>query len=103
MSEKKEAILQAEKDARELVNNLKALKEKVESFSVAKNELEKTNTNLLSFIEDTKTLAEDNRKIISTINKIGSANIFKKIKLNSILIIVGFVIVIILQVLNFII
>lgn len=108
MATKQQEILQVEKDAKELVNNLKVLHEKVGSYQSAKEELDKTNSNLLSFIEKTESLSEKSHKIIEIINKIGSGKIFEKLELlennskrNFIIITVGLGAIIALQVLFF--
>lgn len=109
MVTKQEEILQVEEDAKNLVKNLKSLYEEVGSYKQAKEELNETNSNLLSFIDDTKKLSLESHKIIDTINKIGSGKIFeelnslkKKNKNNFIFLIIGFSIILILQILNII-
>ncbi len=81
MSTKQEEIIQLEKDARELVENIKILHKNIGSYQGAKDELEKTNANLADFIKGTRAMAEKSHKIIEAINEIGSAKIFDKLDL----------------------
>lgn len=75
-----EKIVQLEKDANELVNNLDLLYKKAGSYNTAKDELQKTNTELVKLIQETKTLGEESHKIIAKINEIGSGQIFKQLE-----------------------
>lgn len=72
-----ENFTKVEERAQELVNNLEQLRQQVGSYHDAKDELEKTNTNLLSFIEATQKLSEESHQVIQTINEIGSHKIFE--------------------------
>lgn len=72
-----EKIIQLEKEANKLVNNLELLYKKAGSYNTAKDELLKTNAELIKLIQETKTLGEESHKIIAKINEIGSVQIFK--------------------------
>ena len=75
-----EKIVQLEKDANKLVYNLELLYKKAGSYNTAKDELQKTNTELVKLIQETKILGEESHKIIAKINEIGSGQIFKQLE-----------------------
>ena len=75
-----EKIVQLEKDANKLVYNLELLYKKAGSYNTAKEELQKTNAELVSMINETKKLSEESHKIITKINEIGSGQIFKQLE-----------------------
>jgi ElaB/YqjD/DUF883 family membrane-anchored ribosome-binding protein len=74
-----EKITQLENDANRLVQNLELLYQKAGSYNVAKDELQKTNLELVQLIEQTKSLGEESHNIISKINEIGSSKIFNQL------------------------
>ncbi|MFH1535054.1 MAG: hypothetical protein ABIF80_03650 [Patescibacteria group bacterium] len=105
MGTKQQELLQIEKEARELTTNLKSLHEKVGSYQNAKDELDKTNTNLAVFIKSTESLTHKSHELINTINEIGASKIFEKLdilekksKLNFLLTVGGVGVILVLQV-----
>ena len=80
MATTQEKISQLEQDASQLVTNLEELHKKAGDYNTAKDELQKTNSELIQLIKETKTLSEESHKIISIINEIGSAKIFNKLE-----------------------
>ena len=79
MLTKQEEIAQIERDAKELVANLKVLHEKVGSYQKAKETLEEISESLAGLIEETQALAKESHSIIKAINEIGSGGIFEKL------------------------
>ena len=79
MLTKQEEIAQIEKDAKELVANLKVLHDKIGSYQTAKETLEETSMSLTSLVEETQSLAKESHKIIQAINEIGSGGIFERL------------------------
>ena len=75
-----EKITQLENDASKLVQNLELLYQKAGSYNAAKDELQKTNLELVQLIKQTKSLSEESYKIISKINEIGSSKIFNQLE-----------------------
>lgn len=93
---KQKEFLDVEETAQKLTKNLEALHEQVGSYKTAREELEKTRENLSKLIEKTRLLAERTYETIKRINEIGAANILDRIKLNFIISIVGFAVLLIL-------
>ena len=75
-----EKIARLDKDASKLVSNLDLLYKKAGSYNAAKDELQKTNAELVSLINETKKLSEESHKIIAKINEIRSVQIFKQLE-----------------------
>ncbi|WP_448509994.1 hypothetical protein [Immundisolibacter sp.] len=75
-----EKIVQLEKDANKLVNNLELLYKKAGSYNAAKEELQKTNAELVILINETMKLSQESHTIITKINEIGSSQIFKQLE-----------------------
>lgn len=80
MLTKQEEIAQIERDAKELVANLRVLHEKVGSYQRAKEALEETSESLVELIEETQALARESHTVIRTINEIGSGGIFERLE-----------------------
>ena len=80
MDERQKHILTLEQDASRLVDELGALKQEVSSYKAATNELDKAQTALAGFLEQTQNLTQQTHKLIETVNAIGSAKIFEKLE-----------------------
>lgn len=80
MDDRQKQILMLEQDASRLVDELGALKREVSSYRTATGELNKAQTALASFLEQTQKLTQQTHKLIGTINEIGSAKIFKQLE-----------------------
>ena len=112
MPDRQQHIVQLEKDANLLVEEIKNLKKEVTSYRMAAGELTKTRESLIAFLEETQKLTQQSHKLLATLNEIGTARIFEelhaikdtaesnrhKAKAANVLIIVGTVTVVILQI-----
>jgi len=79
MTISKEKLSRIEKDAEQLINNLGILKEKIGSYSVAKETLEKTKNELTELIDETRNLIVASHEIVKETKKIGAIEISKQL------------------------
>jgi len=87
MAISKEQMSRLEKDANQLIQNLKLLYDKAGSFNTAKESLNETNKNLQQFISVTGKLSEQAHTIIQNLGEIGVIKISEQ--LDSILSLTG--------------
>src|SRR2546426_2756261 len=80
MEDRQKNILKLEQDASRLVDELGALKREVSSYRIATDELDKVRTFLAGFLAKTQNLTQQKHKLITTINEIGSAKIFTQLE-----------------------
>jgi predicted nuclease with TOPRIM domain len=83
MPTKQEEMSKLEKDANELVNNIKSLDVAVRSYKTAKESLEDIKSKLENFIDSTNELSHKSHQVINKLIDIGSAELENQ--LNSIL------------------
>lgn len=102
MSEVQKEISELEENAKTLVNNLNELRKQAGSYNNAKDELEKTNTHLITLIETTQKLAEETHRVVQVINEIGSGKIFIILKRQQNILLIGFMIIVILEIIQLI-
>jgi len=72
-------LLQIERDAVELKNNLAELHRQAGSYASAKTTLEQTNERLVTFITKTEALAEETHRLVKVTSEIGSARLQEQI------------------------
>jgi len=75
MATTQEKIQLLEKDANNLVTNLKELYTQIGKYKEAKDALNKVSNSLQSFINETKILSQEAHSIITRLNEIGASNI----------------------------
>lgn len=98
--DKQKEFLDIEETAQKLTKNLETLYEQVGSYKTAREELEKTREDLSKFIEKTRLLSEGVYETIRRINEIGAAKIMNGIKINFIISVTGFAVLIILGIIS---
>jgi hypothetical protein len=72
-------LLQIEREAAELKNNLAELHSQVGSYALAKETLEQTNERLEALIEKTQVLAEESHRLVKVTIEIGGVRLLEKL------------------------
>lgn len=80
MEDRQQYILKLEEDANRLVEGIGTLKKEVSSYKTATEELDKARASVAAFLGKTEDLTRQTHKLLSTMNEIGSADIFRRLE-----------------------